>query len=422
MTSRRVALRLIALGGVAALAAACTSSAPPAAPTSPPAPAAAPTSPPAAKPTAAPGPPTAAQAAPTTAAPAAAKPTTAAASGISDADWKQVVDAATKEGHLDVATYAGTGYRKVMDAFEAAYPGIKVDQSPFQSSSRDFFPRYFQERQAGLFQWDLIIVPATEPLVQAVTPGAIDPIRPLIVRSDVLDDKSWVDGFDGGWLDKGKQYSYAITRSRSQPLWVDTNQVKDGEIKSYKDLLDPKWNGKIFAGDLRTKGSGFWPGTTLRLKTGTDDVIKQLWKDTNAVLSTDARQLTEQMVRGAYPIGLGAISLPILLDFLAQGQGKNLKPIPTPELDYVNSADHVLQYANKAPNPNAAKLFVNWVLSKDGSTIYATQAQDNSRRADVPLQDPSIVPEKGVDYITIDAEPLIDEILKTQKLATQVLG
>lgn len=414
MTSRRKALQLIGLGGVAALAAACSST-PTAAPTSPPAP---PTSP-AAKPTTAPAAPTAAQAAPAVNAAPAANSTTAQ---TSDADWQQVLDAANKEGHLYVATYAGTGYRKVMDAFEAAFPRIKVDQSPFQSSSRDFFPRYFQERQAGLFQWDLIIVPATEPLVQALPQGAIDPIRPLIVRPDVLDDKNWMDGFEGGWLDKSKQYSYAVTRSRSQSLWVDTNQVKDGEIRSYRDLLDPKWNRKILAGDLRTKGSGFWPGTTLRLKSGNDDVIKQVWKETNAVLSTDARQLTEQMVRGAYPIGLGAISPPILLDFLAQGQGKNLKSIPTPELDYVNSSDHVLHYANKAPDPNAAKVFVNWLLSKEGSTIYSTQAQDNSRRSDVPIQDPSLVPEKGVDYITIDAEPLIDEILKTQKIAAQVIG
>jgi iron(III) transport system substrate-binding protein len=408
-TSRRGALRFIGLGGAVLLAAAC-SPPPTASPTAAPAP-----------PTAAPPPPTAAPAAPSTAAPAAqtSKPT---AAGVSDADWQAVVDGAKKEGHLLVATYAGTGYRKVMDAFEAAYPGVKVDQTPFQSSSRDFFPRYFQERQAGLYQWDLMIVPATEPIVQAIGPGAVDPIRPLMVRPDVLDDKSWVDGFDGGWLDKGKQFNYAITRSRSQSLWIDTNQVKDGEITSYKSLLDPKWKGKILAGDLRTKGSGFWPGTTLRIKTGSDDIIKQLWKDQEAVLSTDARQLTEQMVRGAYPIGLGAVSLPILLDFLAQGQGKNLKPIPTVELDYVNSGDHVLAYANKAPDPNAAKLFVNWVLGKDGSTVYSNQSQDNSRRADVPVQDPNLVPEKGRDYITIDAEPLIEEILKTQKLATQVLG
>ena len=263
-TSRRDALRLIGLGGALAVVAACSSppaaapAAPAAAPTvAPPAPAAAPTTAPAAP-----------AAAPTTAPAAQTKP---AAAPTGDADWQKVVDDAKKEGHLLVATYAGTGYRKVMDAFEAAYPGIKVDQTPFQSSSRDFFPRYFQERQAGLYQWDIIMVPATEPIVQAIGPGAIDPIRPLIVRPDVLDDKAWLDGFEGGFLDKGKQFDYAITRSRSQSLWIDTNQVKDGEVTSYKSLLDPKWKGKILAGDLRTKGSGFWPATTLRLKTGNDE-------------------------------------------------------------------------------------------------------------------------------------------------------
>src|SRR5207244_3771251 len=117
-------------------------------------------------------------------------PPAAPAAKPADADWQKVLDDARKEGRLLVATYAGTGYRKVMDAFEAAYPGIKVEQSPFQSSSRDFFPRYFQERQAGLYQWDVLMVPATEPLVQAVPPGAIDPIKPLIVRPDVTDDKN----------------------------------------------------------------------------------------------------------------------------------------------------------------------------------------------------------------------------------------
>lgn len=391
--SRRGALRLIGLGGLAALGAACSTT-----------------------PTAAP---TVAPAAPTSAAPAQAQ---AVSGQSSDADWQQLVEAAKKEGHLSIATYAGTGNRKIMDAFESAFPGITVDQTPFQSSSRDFFPRFFQERQAGLYQWDLMLIPATDANVQGVAQGAIDPVRPLITRPDVLDDKSWLDGFEAGFLDNGKQYSYAITRSRSQSLWIDSNQVKDGEITSYKDLLDPKWKGKIIAADLRTKGSGFWPGTAIRLKTGNDDIIGQLWKDTDALLSTDARQLTEQMVRGVYAIGLGAVSKPILLDFLAQGQGKNLKPIPTVELDYVNSGDHVLHFANKAPNPNAARLFVNWVLTKEGGTVYAAQAQDNSRRADVPVQDPSLVPEKGVDYITIDSEPLIDEISKTQKIAAQVLG
>jgi iron(III) transport system substrate-binding protein len=383
--TRREVLRLLGASGVAALAAACSQ-----APAAPP-----PTTPPA---------------------------QTGAAAAPAAADWDGVVAAAKQEGHLVVATYAGNSNRAVMDAFEAAYPGIKVDQTGFQSSSRDFFPRFFQERQAGLYQWDLLLVPSTEVIVQAVPQAAVDPIRPLIVRPDVLDDKAWLDGFEGGWLDKGKQYSYAVTRSRSQALWIDTNQVKDGEIKSYKDLLDPKWKGKIMAGDPRTKGSAYWPGTTLRVKTGGDAIIGQIFKDQAPALSTDARQLTEQVVRGAYPIGLGAVSKNILIDFIAQGQGKNLKPIPTVEIDYVNSADHVLHLANRAPNPNAAKVFVNWVLSKDGGAVYAKNVEDNSRRADVAAFDPDLTPEKGVDYVTIDAESMVDEILKTQKIAKEVLG
>src|SRR5215211_5582771 len=117
LRSRRDVLRVLGLTGVGALVAACSQPAttPPPAPTSAPKPAG--------------------QQAP-------AQSTGAAAGGGANADWDKVVDAAKKEGHLQVATYAGSGNRKVMDDFEAAYPGIKVDHTSFQSSSRDFFPRY----------------------------------------------------------------------------------------------------------------------------------------------------------------------------------------------------------------------------------------------------------------------------------------
>ena len=63
------------------------------------------------------------------------------------------MEAARKEGSVNVATYAGTAHRKIMDVFEAAYPGIKVEHTQFQSSSRDYVPRLLQEqiRRATLF-------------------------------------------------------------------------------------------------------------------------------------------------------------------------------------------------------------------------------------------------------------------------------
>jgi hypothetical protein len=217
---------------------------------------------------------TSAPAAPTPAPPAAQAQAPAQGQGQAGPGqaWDDVVAAARQEGVLTIATYAGTGYRKVMDDFEAAFPGLKVEQTGFQSSSRDFVPRLLQERNANLFAWDIALMPSPEMLIQVHPVGGLDPVRPLIVHPDVLDDSHWSDGFNGGFVDTGKTLSYAITRARSQSLWIDTNQVRDGEIKTYQDLLDPRWKGKILAGDLRTKGSGYNMATVLRLKTHDDEI------------------------------------------------------------------------------------------------------------------------------------------------------
>ncbi|MFN0074260.1 MAG: ABC transporter substrate-binding protein [Chloroflexota bacterium] len=408
VVSRRQLMRLAGLSGMAALAAAC-SQASPAVPTSaPPAPTAAP----AAKPT------TPAEAQPA-AAPAQAAPSVPSAA---TADWNAVVEAAKKEGSLSVATYAGTAYRKVIDDFEAAYPGVKVEHTSFQSSSRDYVPRLLQERKAGLFAWDLALMPAPEMLRQVKPAGGLSPIRPLLVHPEVVNDSYWADGFESGFLDKDKQYNYAIVRSLSQSLWIDTNQIKDGEISGFRDLLDPKWKGKILAGDPRTKGSGFNLATTLRLRTKDDSIIKQLWFEQEAVLNTDARQLTEQVARGRFPIGLGAVSLPIIQDMVTLGVGNNLKWLPMLELDYLYSGNHILHYISNAPHPAGAKLFANWILTKEGSTSYGKNIKDNSRRVDVEAFEPAVIPPKGMDFVLLDLEELLPEIEKSQEIAKSVLN
>jgi ABC-type Fe3+ transport system substrate-binding protein len=323
---------------------------------------------------------------------------------------------------VSIATYAGTGYRKVMDDFEAAYPGVKVEHTQFQSSSRDYVPRLLQERKANLYAWDVALMPSPEMLRQVKPNGGLAPIRPLLVHPEVLKDSNWRDGFESGFLDKDKQYDYAITRALSQSLWVDTNQVKDGEIKGVKDLLDPKWKGKILAGDPRTKGSGFNLATTLRLRVKDDSIIRQLWLDQEAVLNTDARQLTEQVARGRYAIGLGAVSVPILQDMVALGVGNNVKWIPMLELDYLYSGSAILHHLADAPHPAAAKLFANWMLLPEGSASFGKNIQDNSRRVDVEPFDPEVIPPSGQDYVLLDLEEILPEIEKSQEIAKSVLN
>lgn len=416
--SRRTALRMLGLAGGSALLAACQQAAPsptaaPAKPTEKPAAPASPAASPAAKPA---GSPSASPAA----SPAAAT-SGAAQPAISEAEWNNLVAAARQEGNLSIATYSGGGYRKVIEDFQAAFPGIKVEHQQFQSSSRDFVPRLLQEQKANLYTWDVATMPLQEQMRQVRPSGGLEPIRPLLVRADVLDDKNWSGGFAKGFDDNDKMWGYSAIAVRFPVVWINTDMVKDGEVRTIKDLIDPKWKGKIVAADLRTKGSGFVPATVMRVKTGSDDVIKQLFKDQEPTLSTDARQLTEFMVRGRFAIGFGAVDRVILADFLAQGVGKNLKNIDFPEADFLSSNNNHLWYLAKAPHPKAAQVFANWLLTKEGQTSFSQNVRVNSRRTDVPVAEPDSVPTPGVDYIVADLESFIPEQQKTQDLAKSLL-
>jgi len=252
--------------------------------------------------------------------------------------------------------------------------------------------------------------------------GGLDPIRPALVVPELLSDATWVDGFDASFNDPDLKWGFAICRYREGQLWINTEVVKDGEITKFTDLLDPKWKGKIVGGDPRTKGSAYDPITAARLNLGRDDIVEQLYKGQEVTVGTDARQLTEFMVRGRFPIGLGAVDQVILGDFKSQGLGTQLKRLQLPEIDYLNSGSQNMWLMTKAPHPNAAKLFINWVLSKEGSEAYSRNVGYNSRRVDVAPVDPDIAPIKGVNYVRIDKESLLDEIQKTEDLAKSVLN
>ncbi len=411
MVTRRSMLRIVALGASAALASACAPAAAPAPPTTAPA-----------APTAAAAKPTAAPAAPApTSAPAAAKPA-AATAAFTDADWNALIAAARQEGKFGIATYAGGGYRKVVEAFQEAFPGLAVEQTQFQSSSRDFTPRLLQEMKAGIKSWDVWIMPAQEQLRQSRPAGLLDPIRPHIVRPDVLSEESWIDGFEGGFADTEKRWGYGITLAKSQSLWVNTDLVKDGEITKVADLLDPKWKGKMIAADPRSRGSGFSPTLVMRLKLGDDDIVKKLFKDQEATLTTDARQPTEAMARGRYALALGAVDRHILSDFRQQGLGNNLKPVPLNDLEYMSHSFNSMWLCKDTAHPNAAKLFINWALTRDAGVLWSHNLEDNSRRADVPVIDPQTEVKRGENFINVQHEEYLDETEKTQEIAREVLN
>ena len=331
-------------------------------------------------------------------------------------EWDQLVAAAKKEGKVAVNTFTGQGYARVFKLFTQAYPEIKLDHTNLEPA--DFSPRVINERRAGLYTWDVATMP-TSTALQVLKPAAVwDPVKPAIVSPEARSDANWRGGFAAGFLDKDKHLTYAFTLVRSVGVFVNIDRVKDGELKSFADLLAPRWKGKIAISDPRVIGSTFWPLTVARLKLG-DGIMKPLLLDQEPVLSRDRNQLTEFMVRGRYPIAIGLNAL-ALQDFQVHGVGRNVKTVLLPEMDYQASGSAVW-LLNRAPHPNAAKLFINWLLSREAQAAWAKELQTNSRFAGIEPGDPHAIVPMGANLLQIDAEELLPEIVKTQDLAKQLI-
>jgi ABC-type Fe3+ transport system substrate-binding protein len=76
---------------------------------------------------------------------------------------------------------------------------------------------------------------------------------------------------------------------------------------------------------------------------------------------------------------------------------------------------------NRAPHQNAARVFINWLLTKPAQAAWAKELQTNSRFAGVEPGNPDAVVPPGVTLTQIDSEELLGEVIRTQELARHLV-
>jgi iron(III) transport system substrate-binding protein len=333
------------------------------------------------------------------------------------AEWDKVVESAQKEGKVSVTTLAGDGYRKVLDKFQAAYPGIEAEHKSATSASF-LAPPILQEQAGGVYSYDVCFLSPGGPIMGSMMPqGAFDDIRPALIHPEVANDASWIGGVDACFMDKARQKVFGVTLDRNQTIMYNTDLVKTPP-KSIKELADPQWKGKLAFLEYQT---GFTyivgVGMNYHMKDQAAEWLKKIFVDQEPTFLREGRQATEALIRGEYAFATGP-TLPILEQFYAQGLGKNVAALDVPEMNIV-TGQGVLLYT-RAPHPNAAKLFINWLLSKDGGMAVTEYMRFNSRRADVPPANPDVHP--GTDFEKIKRESLfgnVEEALPLQQQATE---
>jgi len=305
-------------------------------------------------------------------------------------EWNRIVEAAKKEGTLNLAGPRGDETRRALtETFTKKY-GVQVEY--FGTAGPDLPPRVMTERRANVYYWDVIIAGTTS-LLKALRPaGVLEPIEPVLILPEVKDPKYWRGG-QHPFFDK-ERVGLSIARQALAALYINTKMVKAQEIQSWRFLLRPEFKGKILIGrDPRLAGSGQAVFVFFQIhKDLGADFIRQLVKQ-DLMLMQDDRIAATWLAQGKYPICVCSQRQAERL--LKEGlpiqavDGRQLKEGAPVTLGAANMA-----LVNRAPHPNAAKLFINWVLSKEGSTLYSKANGVPSLRVDVSTDhvEPWLIP------------------------------
>jgi putative spermidine/putrescine transport system substrate-binding protein len=173
------------------------------------------------------------------------------------AEWDKVVEGAQREGKVVVTTLSGDGYRKVLDKFHEAYPGVEVEHKSATSASF-LAPPILQEQAGGVYSYDVSFLSPGGPIMGSMMPaGAFDDIHPALIHPDVVNDASWIGGLDACFMDKARQKVFGVTWDQNQTIMYNTDLVKT-KPTTIKDLADPQWKGKLAFRSTRRGSPTSW--------------------------------------------------------------------------------------------------------------------------------------------------------------------
>ena len=335
------------------------------------------------------------------------------------AKWEKTLAAAHKEGRVSIYGQARYPWGAAIRAFEKAYPKIKLDFTGGRGSQLG--PRIMAEKRANKHLVDIAIAGSGTQVRVYYRAGHLEPLRSAFILPEVEDASLWWQQ-KHHYADPEKRFVFAMLGDVSARMGAyNTNLVKPGEVRSWWDLLDPRWKDKIVMPDPKARGNiGNWKFLYYSPILG-PKFIKRLIGEMNVRFSVDERQMMDWLGSGKYPIHIMAKITNI---DKAISQGLPVHPLLSQqEAGSMSTRSGHISFFRNAPHPNAARVYVNWALSRDGQLSWQKIAKANSLRTDIPkdMIPPEIVPKEGKQYLHT-SDPRYFDIKPLRKLVAESLG
>jgi len=325
------------------------------------------------------------------------------------AEWDEVVAAAKKEGKLVVCMSPSVGRRDfLLKQWKADYPEIDLSLSIAAGST--FVPAIITERSAGRYQWD-VFHSGPNSGVTAIRAGLLDPLLPELILPEAKDPAPW-GGWDEAFYDRERKYILGLS-SDVQTAYYNAKVLAPERANrlGLKVLLEPDMKGKIYWFDPRGTGTGA-PFLVLVERVLGREAWRKIMVEQDPTFVSSHGASAEAVVRGKAAIAFSGPVEENLREFRNAGLQFDVRDLGhTPETAYLGTDGATLAVFNKRPHPNAARVFVNWIMTKRIAEGMAVGSGYDSRRSDVPSVNPNSRAIPGAKYVMAQKDEN-DELLR----------
>lgn len=331
--------------------------------------------------------------------PAPAVETASGAAGTADfqARWDALVAAAQQEGLLVVHGPPTPETRQMVPAAFTRRFGIPVEYNAVRTS--ELAAKMVTEKQAGLITIDVMLTGLSSYADILYPNGLLADLRSALILPEVTDPSVWTLEPAELFLDPEHNKLLRLFYTSTAMVAVNREHVDPARIKVAADLLQPELKGKISAEDPTVPGSGANVAAYYLLQFG-EEFVSKLYRE-QVVISRENRQRADWLVRGSQPVALSlnAAELDkVLKDGFPIEVIRSLEDVT----GVTGSSFGVVGLIEGAPHPHAARLFVNWIASREGLEVFSRAERVAGTRKDLDYTQwvpEYTIPLPGVNYL-----------------------
>ena len=332
--------------------------------------------------------------------------------------WEKIVQEAKSEGKVTLLGPETAMVRPSMvEAFRKAYPEIELE---YQAGSIGSLATRLRAELAQKKSSFDVVIGGTAVLRNK---DILEPLTSRLMVADATDARLWRSSEGNGlkWIDHERQFAAQTSEWVFGYIVINSRALNPASIRNWSDLLKPEWKGQIASHDPRGAGAGQEVASYVLAKLG-EKFIVDLFKGQEVALTRSYSQVADWVAQGKYSIGIAQV--PDRIEALKK-EGVALRAYSLQDAPgTLTGGFSVVSVLMGAPHPNAARVFVNWALSKAGQDALHRPQLYPSLRTDVSRD---YVPDytlaaPGVNYLDTYTEEFQVTRVKLAKQLGELIG